>query len=157
VIDNRPGGNTVIGTQAGARSSPDGYTITFANTTFVLNHLTMRKLPYDSLKDFVPIANIYDNETLLAIHPSVPATTLQEFIASARSRPGELNHGASGTGSFAQIRSEMFRILAGTDIKNISYKGTGPVVTALLGGHVQLGLVPPITVAPYIGAGKLKG
>lgn len=157
VIDNRPGGNTVIGTQAGARANPDGYTLIFANTTFALNHLTIRKLPYDSIKDFAPVANIYNNETILAIHPSVPANTLQEFIAHAKSRPGELNNGASGVGGLTQIRSEMFRMLAGVDIKNIAYKGSGPVATALLGGHVQLGLIPPITAAPYITAGKLKG
>jgi tripartite-type tricarboxylate transporter receptor subunit TctC len=157
VIDNRPGGNTVIGTHAGARANPDGYTVLFSNTTFVINHLLMRKLPYDSLKDFAPIANIYNNETILVIHPSVPANNLKEFIAYARSRPGELNHGASGGTGLALIRSEMFRIMTGADIKNIAYKGSGPVVTAVLGGHVHLGLVPPITVAPYITAGKLKG
>ena len=157
VIDNRPGGNTVIGTQAGARSSPDGYTLVFANTTFGLNHLLIRKLPYDSIKDFAPVANIYNNETILAVHPSVPANSLKEFIAYAKSRPGELNHGASGVGGLSQMRSEMFRLQTGTDIKNIPYKGSGGVVTALLGGQVQLGMVPPITVAPYINVGKLKG
>jgi len=157
IIDNRPGGNTIIGTQMGARATPDGYTLVFENTTFALNHLLIRKLPYDSLKDFTPVANIYNNETILAIHPSVPATSLREFIAYAKSRPGELNHGASGVGGLSQMRSEMFHLLTGTSIKNIAYKGSGPVVVALLGGHVQLGLVPPITVAGYINAGKLKG
>lgn len=157
VIDNRPGGNTVIGTQAGARATPNGYTLVFANTTFALNHLLVRKLPYDSLKDFVPVANMYMNETILAVHPSVPATSLQEFIAYAKANPGKLNHGASGVSGLALMRSEMFRLETGTQIINISYKGSGPVVTALLGGHVQLGMVPPITVAPYINAGKLRG
>ncbi len=157
VIDNRPGGNTVIGTQAGARSNPDGYTLIFANTTFALNHLLIRRLPYDSLKDFVPVANIYNNETILAIHPSLPVNDLKEFVAYAKSHPGELNHGASGVGGLSQMRSEMFRLLTGTDFQNIAYKGSGGVVTALLGGHVQLGMVPPITVAPYINSGKLKG
>jgi tripartite-type tricarboxylate transporter receptor subunit TctC len=157
VIDNRPGGNTIIGTQAGARANPDGYTLIFANTTFALNHLLMRKLPYDSLKDFAPVANMYDNETLLAIHPSVPANTLKEFIAYAKSRPGELNHGSSGVGGLAELRSAMLKLRTGIDFSNISYKGSGGVATALLGGHVQLGLIPPITVASYINAGKLKG
>ena len=157
VIDNRPGGNTVIGTQAAARAAPDGYTVVFANTTFALNALTIRKLPYDSIKDFVPIANIYNNETILAIHPAIPATTLKEFIAYAKAHPGELNHGASGVGGLSQMRSEMFRLATGVDFKNIPYKGSGGVVTALLGGQVQFGMVPPITVAGYIPAGKLKG
>jgi len=157
VIDNRPGGNTVIGTQAVARANPDGYTLLFATTTFAVNHLTARSLPYDSLKDFSPLANIYYNETILAVHPSIPANTLAELIAYAKARPGELNNGASDIGGFAQIRSEMFRILTGVDIRNISYKGTGPAVTALLGGHVQLAFVPPIATVPYITTGKLKG
>jgi len=157
VIDNRPGGNTVIGTQAAARSSPDGYTVVFANTTFALNHLTIKKLPYDSIKDFTPIANIYNNETILAVHASVPVGTLKEFIAYLKSRPGELNHGAAGVGGLSQMRSEMFRLLTGTEFKNIPYKGSGGVVTALLGGQVQFGMVPPITVAAYLPTGKLKG
>lgn len=157
IIDNRPGGNTIIGTQAGARATPDGYTLLFENTTFVLNYLLFRKLPYDSLKDFTPVANIYNNETLLAIHPSVPANSLREFIDYAKSRPGQLNHGASGVGGLSQMRSEMFRLMTGTDVKDIAYKGSGGVAAALLGGEVQLGLVPPITVAGYINAGKLKG
>ena len=157
VIDNRPGGNTIIGTQAGARANPDGYTLTFANTTFALNHLLIRRLPYDSLKDFAPVANMYNNETILAVHPSVPANDLKEFIAYAKARPGQLNHGSSGVGGLAELRSAMFRMLTGTEIQNISYKGSGGVATALVGGHVQLGLIPPITVAGYINAGKLKG
>jgi len=157
VVDNRPGGNTIIGTQAGARSNPDGYTLVFANTTFALNYLLIKRLPYDSLKDFAPLANMYANETILAVHPSVPASSLKEFIAYAKAHPGELNHGASGVGGLSELRVAMFRLLTGTQFQNISYKGSGGVATALLGGHVQLGMVPPITVAAYIKAGKLKG
>ena len=157
IIENRPGGNTIIGTQAGARATPDGYTLVFANTTFVINHLLIRRLPYDSLKDFTPLANLYNNETLLAIHSSVPASNLQEFIEYAKARPGDLNNGASGVGGFSAMRSEMFRLLTRTNIKNIAYKGSGPVVTALLGGHVQLAMVPPIIVVSYINGGRLKG
>jgi tripartite-type tricarboxylate transporter receptor subunit TctC len=157
IIDNRPGGNTTIGTLAGARANPDGYTLTFANTTFALNHLLIRKLPYDSLKDFAPVANIYNNETILAVHPSVPVNDLKDFIAYMKARPGQLNHGSSGVGGLAELRSAMFKLRTGTDFQNIAYKGSGGVATALLGGHVQLGMVPPITVAAYINAGKLKG
>jgi tripartite-type tricarboxylate transporter receptor subunit TctC len=157
IVDNRPGGNTIIGTQAAARANPDGYTVLFHNTTFVLNHLTIKKLPYDSLRDFIPVANIYSNETLLAVHGSLPVNTLQEFIAYAKARPDALNHGTAGTGGLSRIRIEMFDLITGTRIKNISYKGTGPVVGDLVGGHIQLGLVPPITVAGYIDQGKVKG
>lgn len=157
IVDNRPGGNTIIGTQAAAKSNPDGYTVLFHNTTFVLNYLTIKKLPYDSIKDFIPLANVYNNETMLAVHSTVPSNTLQEFIAYAKARPDALNHGTAGTGGLSRIRIEMFTHTTGTKIKNISYKGTGPVVSDLVGGHIQLGLVPPITVAPYIAQGKVKG
>jgi tripartite-type tricarboxylate transporter receptor subunit TctC len=81
IVDNRPGGNTIIGTQMGARANPDGYTLLFENTTFALNHLLVHGLPYDSLKDFIPLANIYNNETILAVNPSVPAKTLHAYKA----------------------------------------------------------------------------
>ena len=156
IIDNRPGGNTIIGTQLGARANPDGYTLLFENTTFPLNHLLVRRLPYDSLKDFTPLANIYDNETILAVNPSLPAKTLKEFIAYAKAHPGELNHGSGGVGGISELRTAMFRLYTGTDFKNISYKGSGPVSIAVMGGHVQFGMVPPITVAPFVKTGKLR-
>jgi len=155
IVDNRPGGNTIIGTQMAARANPDGYTLVVANTTFALNQLLFRKLPY-SLKDFTPLANIYDNETILAVHPSVPAKTLKEFIAYLKSRPGEVNHGASGEGGLAELRTAMFRLYTGTTFQNINYKGSGPVVIAVMGGEVQFGMVPPITVASFVKNGKLR-
>jgi len=157
IIDNRPGGNTIIGTQAAARATPDGYTYIFANTTFALNHHIIRKLPYDSVKDFQPVAKMYNNETLLAVHPSVPANTLKEFIAYGKSFKGGLNHGASGGSGLAELRTAMFRLFTGMDFKNIPYKGSGPVGVALLGGQVHFGMVPPITVAHFITQGKIKG
>src|SRR6476469_4186065 len=87
IVDNRPGGNTIIGTQLGARANPDGYTLLFENTTFALNHLLMRRLPYNTLKDFTPLANIYNNETILAVNPSGPENTLQAFIAYLKAPP----------------------------------------------------------------------
>lgn len=157
IIDNRPGGNTIIGTQAAARATPDGYTWIFANTTFALNHHIIRRLPYDSVKDFQAMAKVYNNETLLAVHPSVPANTLKEFIAYGKSVKEGLNHGASGGSGLAELRTAMFRLYTGMDFKNIPYKGSGPVGVALLGGQVHFGMVPPITVAHYIKQGKVKG
>lgn len=155
IVDNRPGGNTIIGTQMGARANPDGYTLVFANTTFALNQLLIRRLPY-SLKDFTPLANIYDNETILAVHTSVPAKTLKEFIAYLKSRPDEVNHGAAGEGGLAELRTAMFRLYTGTTFQNINYKGSGPVVIAVMGGEVQFGMVPPITVAGFVRDGKMR-
>jgi tripartite-type tricarboxylate transporter receptor subunit TctC len=156
IVDNRPGGNTIIGTQLGARANPDGYTLLLENTTFALNHLLIRRLPYDSLKDFTPLANIYNNETTLAVNPSVPATTLKEFIAYLKAHPGEVNHGSGTEGGISELRTAMFRLYTGTDFKNIMYKGSGPVAIAVMGGEVQFGMVPPVTVATFVKNGKLR-
>ena len=156
IVDNRPGGNTIIGTQLGARANPDGYTLLFENTTFALNHLLIRRLPYDTLKDFTPLANIYDNETILALNPSVPAKTLKEFIAYLKAHPGEMNHGSGTEGGISELRTAMFRLYSGTDFKNITYKGSGPVAIAVMGGEVQFGMVPPVTVATFVKNGKLR-
>jgi len=156
IIDNRPGGNTIIGTQLAARANPDGYTLLFENTTFALNHLLYRRLPYDSLKDFTPLANIYDNETMLVVTPSVPAKTLKEFIAYLKARPGKVNHGSGTTGGISDLRTAMFRLYTGTSFQNIAYKGSGPAAVAVMGGEVQFGMVPPITVAGYVKEGKLR-
>jgi len=156
IVDNRPGGNTIIGTQLGARANPDGYTLLFENTTFALNHLLFRRLPYDSLKDFTPLANIYDNETILVVTPSVPTKTLKEFVAYLKARPGQVNHGSGTTGGISELRTAMFRLYTGTDFQNITYKGSGPVAVAVMGGEVQFGMIPPITVAGYVKEGKLR-
>ena len=156
IVDNRPGGNTIIGTQLGARANPDGYTLLFENTTFALNHLLMRRLPYDTLKDFIPLANIYNNETILAVNPSVPAKTLKEFIAYLKAHPGEVNHGSGTEGGISELRTAMFRLYTGTNFQNITYKGSGPVAIAVMGGEVQFGMVPPVTVSTFVKNGKLR-
>jgi tripartite-type tricarboxylate transporter receptor subunit TctC len=156
IVDNRPGGNTIIGTQLGARANPDGYTLLLENTTFALNHLLMRRLPYDSLKDFTPLANIYNNETILVVNPSVPATTLKDFVAYLKAHPGEVNHASGTEGGISELRTAMFRLYTGTDFKNIMYKGSGPAAIAVMGGEVQFGMVPPVTVATFVKNGKLR-
>ena len=156
IVDNRPGGNTIIGTQLGVRANPDGYTLLLENTTFALNYLLMRRLPYDSLKDFTPLANIYNNETTLVVNPSVPATTLKEFIAYLKAHPGEINHASGAEGGISELRTAMFRLYTGTDFKNIMYKGSGPAAIAVMGGEVQFGMVPPVTVSTFVKNGKLR-
>jgi tripartite-type tricarboxylate transporter receptor subunit TctC len=156
IVDNRPGGNTIIGTQLGVRANPDGYTLLLENTTFALNYLLMRKLPYDSLKDLTPVANIYNNETTLVVNPSLPAKTLKEFIAYLKAHPGEVNHASGGEGGISELRTAMFRLYTVTDFKNIMYKGSGPAAIAVMGGEVQFGMVPPVTVANFVKNGKLR-
>ncbi len=156
VVDNRGGGNTIIGNDALAKSPPDGYTISLTNSSVtVLPHL-YRTLPYDTLKDLAPVATVSVNPQLLVVHPSVAANNLQEFIALAKSKPGQLNYATSGAGGQTHLAAVLFEILAGVKMEHVHYKGTGPGLTDLLAGRVQLWFIGPHNALPHIKAGKLK-
>ncbi len=155
LVDNRPGANTMIGTEALAKSPPDGYTILISAATHVIVPLLF-KTPYDVIKDFAPVATLTRGELVLVIHPSVPANNLQELIALAKARPGQLNYASTGAGSIQHLGGELFNIMAGVQIRHIPYKGSGPAATDLLGGQVQMFFSPPITVIQYIKNGRLK-
>lgn len=156
IVDNRPGGNTVIGTEALARSAPDGYTIIMVSSSHAINANLSLYTPYDPIKDFAPVATVASNEQLLVLHPSITATNLQELIALAKSKPGQLNYASAGTGGVLHLAGEMFSIMAGVKLNHIPYKGTGHALSDLLGGQVQLYFSPPINLLPQIKAGKLK-
>ncbi len=157
IVDNRPGGNTVIGTEALAKSAADGYSIMLVTSIHALNGILIpKKLPYDTVKDFAPIANITRSEYLLVLHPSVPANSLQEFIALAKSRPGKLNYATSGSGTAVHLGAEMLSAMVGIKMEHIPYKGAGQLVTDLIGGQVQLSFIAPINVLSHVRAGKLK-
>jgi tripartite-type tricarboxylate transporter receptor subunit TctC len=155
VVENRAGGNTVIGTEFVSKSAPDGYTIVLVGTTHVAN-ASLIKTPYDALKDFSPVASVTSNETVLVVHPSVPANTLQEFIALAKAKPGVLNFATSSTGGPTHIPAELFNIVAGTKMQQIPYKGGGPAMTDLLGGQVQVVFAIPSNVVGHVKSGKLR-
>jgi len=155
IVDNRAGGNTIIGTDALAKSAPDGYTIGMVGNVHVLMPSLLRA-PYDPLKDFTPIATLTSNEAVLVVNPSIPANNLQELIALAKAKPGQLNHASSGTGSLAHLGIELFNTMTGTKIQNIPYKGSGQSMTDLLGGQVQLALNIPSNVIPHIRGGRLR-
>ncbi len=155
IVDNRPGGNTIIGTEAAAKSAPDGYTLLLAPSSHVITPL-LAATPYDAIKDFAPVATIASSEYLLLLNPSVPANSLQEFIALAKSKPGQLNYSSAGSGGAAHIAGEMFNLMAGVKMQHIPYKGGGPAVTDLIGGQVQLSFQTPIVSIPHISNGKLK-
>lgn len=156
IIDNRPGGNTVIGNEAVAKSAADGYTLLLATSTLVISPHLYPNLPYDAFKDFAAVATLIGAEYVLAVHPSVPANNLQELIAYAKSKPGQLNHAAPSSGSVQHLTIELFNMLAGVEIQNILYKGGGPAVTDLIGGQVQLSFASPVSVIPHIKSGRLK-
>ena len=154
-VDNRPGGNTVIGADALAKSAPDGYTI----MAMALDHVIVPNLvstPYDAVRDFAAVATLASSEYVLVLNPKVPASTLQEFIALARARPGQLNFGTSGNGSGIHMAAELFNLLTGVKIQHIAYKGSGQALTDLMGGQVQMMFTSPVNGIPHIKSGRLK-
>ena len=156
IVDNRPGGNTMIGTDLVAKSQPDGYTLELVASTHVLVPLFF-KAPYDPIKDFAAVATIARSEFVLLVHPSLPAGNLKDFIAYAKSKPGELNYATPAAGGTNHLVHEMFNLLTDTRMRHVPYKGTGPAITALLGGEVQLHFSTSGPTVPHINAGRLKG
>ena len=157
IVDHRPGGNTVIGSEALIKSAPDGYTIMVVNTAHIINAHLLPNLPYDSIKDFAPVGTIGSTELVMAVHPAFQANTLQEFIALAKSKPGQLNFASAGTGGVFHLAGELFNSMAGVKLQHVAYKGTAPGLTDLIGGHVHMAFVVPLSVAPHIKGGRLKG
>ena len=155
VVDNRPGGGTVIGSELVARSTPDGYTLLVTANPFTSNPALVPKLPYDTARDFAPVTMIASSPLLLVVHPTVPARTVQELIAHAKAKSGQLSYGSSGNGGPQHLAGEFFKHLAGVDIVHVPYKGGGPATIAILGGQVQLGFSSILTVLPHIKTGKL--
>lgn len=156
LVENRGGANTVIGTAALARSAPDGDTISLVTSAFAtLPHL-MTNLPYDSAKDFVPVATLVTTQLVLLLHPSVPANNLKEFIALAKSRPGVLNYATVGSGGSSHLAGELFQTAAGVKMQHVPYKGSANAMTDLIGGQVQVSFDAPATAAQHIRAAKLK-
>jgi len=155
IVDNRPGGNTIIGTEALVRSAPDGYTIMLvASTHAILSSLT--KTSYHPIKDFAPIASIGVAPQVLVMHPGVPANTVQEVIALAKAKPGQLNFASSGAGGPTHLSGELFNLLAGVKTQHIPYKGAGPAMTDLMGGHVQMFFSVPVNIVGHVKSGRLK-
>ena len=155
IVDNRPGGNTVIGTAIVAKSSPDGYTILLTSSTHSILSSLM-KTPYDPVRDFAPVASIGIAPHVLVLHPAVPANTVQELIALAKANPGQLTFASSSSGGTSHLAGEMFNMLAGVKTLHIPYKGGGPATIDLIGGHVQMFYSVPINVVGHVQSGKLK-
>jgi tripartite-type tricarboxylate transporter receptor subunit TctC len=155
IVDNRPGGNAVIGTELVARSPADGYTLLVASSSHITNSLLMQT-PYNALQDFVPVATLSESPAVLVVHPSVPANTLQEFIALAKASPTALNYSSAGTGNPNHLAGELLDIMAGIQTTHIPYKGGAPAITDLLAGLVQFSYGSTIIVLPHIRAGRLK-
>jgi tripartite-type tricarboxylate transporter receptor subunit TctC len=157
VVDNRPGASTIIGADIAARSPPDGYTLLFTtDSTLTINPMLHKRLPYDPQKDFAPIAVIGYQDLVLVVHPSVPARTLEEFVAIAKAKPGALNYGSFGRGSQPHLAMEMFTQLAGISLVHVPAKGIAEVLSDLLSGTVQTAFVG-VSAAGLIRDGKVRG
>ncbi len=156
VVDNRAGASGMIGAEIVVRANPDGYTVAVASPTFAIN-AALYKLPYDPIKGIAPIALIGTGPLILTVHPSVKATNLKEFIELARAKPGALTVGSSGTGSNTHLATALFQQMTKTDMVHVPYKGQGPAIADLLGGHIQFMFPTAIAVLPHIKAGKLRG
>ena len=156
VIENRPGGSTVIGTELVARAAPDGYTMLVTPAPFTIVPSLIAKLPYDPAKDFEPITLINTTPLVVVVHPGVPAKSIKELIALAKSRPGALNFGSSGSGGSNHLAGELFNTMAGVKMVHIPYKGNAPALTDLVGGHIDLLFNGLTSAMPLMKNGKLR-
>ena len=156
VIDNRGGASSVIGTELAARAPADGYTLLLVTTTHTVNPSLMKKLPYDPIRDFAPVSLAASQPNILAVHPSVPAKSVKELVAYARSKSAHLTYASGGSGSSPHLSGELLRLVAGIELTHVPFKGSGPGVTALLGGQVTMMFAGPLVFDPHIKAGKLR-
>lgn len=158
VVDNRPGAGAVIGTDMGAKARPDGYTLTMAvSSAFGINPSLYSKLPYDAIKDFVPITNIALTPQTLVANPSFPAKSVKEFAAVAKAKPGQFNYASLGSGSTSHLTMEMFRSMAGIQVTHVPFKGSNQAHSEIFGGHVPVMFDAIPAVLPHVKSGKLRG
>jgi tripartite-type tricarboxylate transporter receptor subunit TctC len=156
VVDNRGGAGGVIGTEVASRSAPDGYTILMVSAGHTINPAMVKKLPYDSVKDFAPISIIADVPTAFVVHPSLPAKSVKEFIAIARARPGEINYSTAGRGTVGHLAAELLSSMAKIKMVHIPYKGTGQAMVDLVAGHVQMQFPSMPAAIQQVRTGRLR-
>ncbi len=156
VVEDKPGGGSIVGTEAVATSAHDGYTLLMMSNTHTVNESLIRDKPFRLMRDFVPVAPVNYSDLVLVVHPSVPAKTLAEFIALAKSKPGVLNYASSGPGTPYHMAGELFKAMAGVDIVHVPYKGSSGARTGILGGQVQMMFDAITTMAPNVKAGKVR-
>jgi tripartite-type tricarboxylate transporter receptor subunit TctC len=156
VVDNRAGASGAIGTTEVARAAPDGYTILFAADPVTTLHLVLKHVQYDIQRDFVAVTQVTTQPLAIAVHASVPARTIQEFIALAKANPGKFSFGHSGTGSGQHLTGELFKKLAGIDMQHIPYKGGAPAVQDLVAGQIPVAVLGSTPLIPYHKSGRIR-
>jgi tripartite-type tricarboxylate transporter receptor subunit TctC len=156
IVDNRPGASTTIASEIVAKAPADGYTLIMGSTNHTINPSLYPRIPYDTIKDFAPVTVAVTASYVLVVHPSLPAKTVKELIALARARPAEINYASSGSSGPQHIAGELFKLMAKVDMTHVPYKGGGPAVVALLGGHVQAQFSTPVSALPHVRTGKLR-
>jgi tripartite-type tricarboxylate transporter receptor subunit TctC len=157
IVENRPGGNGTIGTSAVKRAAPDGYTLLVQYSGYqVITPAIVKNLGWDPIKDFAPVANILSAPQLVVVREGLPVKTLPELVAYGKANPGKLSYGSSGNGSLQHVTGEMLKLQTGIDMTHVPYKGTGPTITDMLGGNVDLTFGTPPPFMGHIQAGKLR-
>ncbi len=155
VIENRPGGGAIVGTEAAAKSPADGYTLLLMSNTHTVNESLFRTKPYSLMRDFVPVAPINYSDLVLVVHPGVQAKSLKDLLEQARSKPKALNYASSGPGTPYHMAGELFKAMAGVDIVHVPYKGSAGARTDVMGGQVQMMFDAVTTMAPMVKSGQL--
>jgi tripartite-type tricarboxylate transporter receptor subunit TctC len=158
VVENRPGGGAIIGTDAVAKSAPDGYTLLLSASSEVsMNVVLFKKMPYDPVRDLQPITLVGTTPPILLAHPSLPVKSVKELVALARARPGALSYGSIGTGTPQHFAGELLKTTFKIDMVHVPYKGAAPALIDVIGGHVPLALTAPTVAIPHVKAGRLRG
>jgi len=155
-VENRPGAGGTIGADFVAKSAPDGYTLLFTGTPHVISAWVYKKLPYDPLKDFEPVALVASGPYVLVVNPQLPVHSIRELIAAAKAQPGKIDYASSGNGSAQHLVSALFASMAGIELNHVPYKGSGPAMQDLLGGQVKVSFAGIPNVLPHVKAGRLR-
>jgi tripartite-type tricarboxylate transporter receptor subunit TctC len=158
IVDNRGGAGGIVGTELAARAAPDGYTLTVGSVgTHAVNQSLYRKLPYNVLRDFQPVARLADAPSILAVHPSLPVRSVKDLIVLARSRPGQIMYASAGAGTSTHLAAALFEHLARVKLVHVPYKGGGPAIVDVVAGQVPVTFGTAASVSPHLKSGRLRG